>query len=86
MIDKHTICQSIRDIYPDIGECGIELSVDFDEENDAWVVELEKNGRKLIKYIDKSDTDACLINENCIGLGVEIAQLQDQGNCAHQAA
>jgi hypothetical protein len=24
MIDKDELCQKIRDIYPDIGECGIQ--------------------------------------------------------------
>ena len=29
MIDKAEICQKIRDIYPDIGKCGIDIDVDF---------------------------------------------------------
>jgi len=76
MIDKNTICATIREIYPDIGECGIDLAVDFDKKNSAWAVELKKDGRVLKTFIETTDADACITKENCIGLGVEIAQLQ----------
>jgi len=76
MIDKNTICSSIRELYPDIGECGIDLVVDFDEKNNAWAVELKKDGRVLKTYLETSDTNACLTRENCVGLGVQIAQLR----------
>jgi hypothetical protein len=76
MIDKNTICATIREIYPEIGECGIDLAVDFDEENKAWAVELRRGGRVLKTYLENADADTCITKENCIGLGVEIAQLQ----------
>ncbi len=31
MIDKHELCEKIRDFYPDIGECGIDGNVEFDK-------------------------------------------------------
>ena len=33
MIDKDGLCHKIRDIYPDIGECGIDVDVAFDGTN-----------------------------------------------------
>ncbi len=42
MIDKHELCEKIRDLYPDIGECGIDVKVEFDKEQKTWVVELKK--------------------------------------------
>jgi hypothetical protein len=76
MIDKNSICTAIRELYPDIGECGIDLTVDFDKQNDTWAVELKKDGRVLKTYLEVSDADTCLSKENCVGLGVEIAQLK----------
>jgi len=37
---------------------------------------LKKDGRVLKTFIETTDADACITKENCIGLGVEIAQLQ----------
>jgi hypothetical protein len=42
MIDKDELCHKIRNIYPDIGECGIDVDVAFDETNQRWVVDLKK--------------------------------------------
>ena len=42
MIDKKELCHKIRDIYPDIGECGIDVDVAFDETNQRWGDDLKK--------------------------------------------
>ena len=31
MIDKKALCEKIRSIHPDIGKCGIDVAVDWDE-------------------------------------------------------
>ena len=42
MIDKKQICEKIREIYPDIGACGIDVDVDYDATQKRWVVDLKK--------------------------------------------
>ena len=42
MLDKKELCNRIRQLYPDIGECGIGLKVDYDNRQDSWVVALKK--------------------------------------------
>ena len=42
MIDKNELCKKIRSIYPDIGECGIAVKVEYDQLNKRWVVDLKK--------------------------------------------
>lgn len=42
MHDKKELCEKIKSIYPDIGECGIDVDVEYDgvwKENSAfpWV-------------------------------------------------
>jgi hypothetical protein len=36
MHDKKELCEKIRSIYPDIGECGIDVDVEYDEANNAF--------------------------------------------------
>jgi hypothetical protein len=31
MFDKKLICEKIKSLYPDIGVCGIDVNVDYDE-------------------------------------------------------
>jgi hypothetical protein len=43
MYDKNELCEKIRALYPDIGECGIDVNVEYDEDQKAWVVDLKKD-------------------------------------------
>jgi hypothetical protein len=76
MIDKKLLCQKIREIYPDIGECGIDVNVEFDEENQRWAVDLKKDAHQLKTYLEEGDAELCLMDKQCVGLGIEISQLR----------
>jgi hypothetical protein len=77
MIDKDELCKKIRDIYPDIGECGIEIAVAFDETNQRWVVDLKKGSRRMKTFLEEGDAEFCLQGRQCASLGIEIGQLRD---------
>ena len=77
MVNSDEICQKIRSVFPDIGECGIDLHVNFEEEKNAWAVHLSKESHNLTTYLEVDDTDSCLEKEKCIGLGFQISPLKD---------
>ncbi|MGB7918629.1 MAG: hypothetical protein WCF40_01095 [Desulfobacterales bacterium] len=76
MYDKAELCEKIRSIYPDIGECGIDITVEFDQDQKSWVVYLKKDKHELKTFLEDSDAERCLLGEKCVGLGIEIAQLR----------
>ena len=78
MYSNEEICNKIKSIYPDIGECGIDVEVDFDKNQDSLVVYLRKDNKEIKHYLPNEDADACLMNQKCVALGVEIAQLRDE--------
>ncbi len=80
MYDKKELCDKIRDIYPDIGECGINVDVEYDDEKKAWVVDLKKDQHELKTYLESEDAETCMNGKQCIGLGLQIAQLKDNIN------
>ena len=75
--DKDILCNKIKDVFPDIGECGIEVFVDYDSEQKAWVVDLEKDNRKLKTFLEEEDAEVCMMGKQCVGLGLQIAQLKE---------
>jgi hypothetical protein len=77
MLDKYKLCEKIKEIYPDIGECGMDLTIDYDNEKKTWIVDLKKGGHKLKTHLEPEDADACMLGKKCIGLGIQIAQLRD---------
>jgi hypothetical protein len=76
VIDKNELCEKIRSIYPDIGECGIAVNVEYDETNKRWVVDLKQGERELKTFLEDGDAEKCLNGIQCVSLGVEIAQLR----------
>jgi hypothetical protein len=77
MHDKNELCERIRQIYPDIGECGINVDVEFDEKKQAWVVDLKKDQHELKTYLEPDDAALCMEGKQCISLGVQIGQLKE---------
>ena len=76
MINKKELCEKIRSIYPDVGECGIDVDVEYDEKQKRWTVNLKKLGHKLKTYLEDGDAEKCLEGIQCVSLGIEIAQLR----------
>jgi len=76
MVDKKALCDKIRELYPDIGECGIDIDVEFDKAQSTWVVHLKKDSRKLKTFLEEGDAEKCMLGHTCVGLGIEVAQLR----------
>ena len=75
MHDKNELCEKIVDLYPDIGTCGIDINVHFNDIQKAWVVDLKKEDRELKHFLEPSDADTCMEGKQCVSLGLEIAQM-----------
>ncbi|HMA86740.1 MAG TPA: hypothetical protein VKN73_13640 [Desulfosalsimonadaceae bacterium] len=76
-MDKNELCQKIEEIYPDIGECGINVDVNYDDDQERWVVDLKKDQHHLKTFLEEGDADLCMQGKQCVSLGIEIAQLKD---------
>ena len=76
MLDKNELCEKIRSLYPDIGECGIDVRVNYDDEQKVWVVNLKKEKQELNTYLEDGDAEKCIEGIQCVSLGIEIAQLR----------
>jgi hypothetical protein len=77
MVDKVTLCEKIRKIYPDVGKCGIDVDAEYDQDQQRWVVHLNKGQHKLKTFLEDGDAELCLMGKQCVSLGIEIAQLKD---------
>ncbi|NDY41626.1 hypothetical protein G3N55_02005 [Dissulfurirhabdus thermomarina] len=75
MLDKKALCEKISQIYPDIGACQIDVDVEYDESKKAWVVHLEKDGKRLDTYLEPEEADACMLGKECVSLGLQVGQL-----------
>jgi hypothetical protein len=51
MVDKATLCEKIREIYPDAGEYGIDVCTEYDQDQQRWMIHLHKNRHKLKTFL-----------------------------------
>jgi len=75
MHDKKELCNKIVELYPEIGQCGIDVLVDWDDNKNVWIVDLTKDNHELKHHLEEPDADTCMDNKQCVSLGLEIAQL-----------
>jgi hypothetical protein len=72
MYDKKELCEKIKALYPDVGECGIDVDVDYDEAKKAWIVDLKKDKT----HLEPEEADQCMEGKQCVSLGLQVAQLR----------
>jgi hypothetical protein len=76
MYDKKQLCEKIRSIYPDIGACGIDVNVDYDQAKKAWVVDLKKDKHRLKTHLEPEEANQCMEGKQCVSLGLQVGQLK----------
>lgn len=76
MLTNTRICDQLTRLYPDFGACGDTLNVNWDEENNAWAVDFEYNGGKIRHYLEDHDASACILQDRCVGMGIEFGQFR----------
>lgn len=76
MYNKKQLCEKIRGIYPDIGACGIDVDVEYDESKKAWIVDLKKDNHELKTHLEPKEADQCMEGKQCVSLGLQVAQLK----------
>ncbi|MDR3555173.1 MAG: hypothetical protein P4L55_10500 [Syntrophobacteraceae bacterium] len=73
-VDSKTLESKIREMYPEIVQHDLSISLNFDEGTDSWIVKIFKGQHNLATHLEKKDAEACLEGIQCIYLGVQIGQ------------
>jgi len=66
--------EKIFEMYPEIREHGISVSLTFDQTKNAYIVKFKKDNHELTTHLEKKDADDCMDNVKCVYLGVQIGQ------------
>ncbi len=76
MYNKDQVCQKIRNIFPDVGDCGDDIKVEYSTADHMWVVDLKTGKKHLKTFVSEEDVNRCLDGKQCVGLAIEVAQLK----------
>jgi hypothetical protein len=64
----------IMEMYPSIEEHGIDMSMDYDNAECAWIIKLELDGNELTTHMFERDARECMKGNLCIHLGVQVGE------------
>lgn len=64
----------LLEMYPEIREQGISVSLNFDGDENAYVIQFKKDSHQLTTNLDKQDADECMDGVKCVHLGVQVSQ------------
>ena len=76
--DTGELCRKITQLFPDLGECGIDLNVQFNEEENTYFVEMSKGDKKFKTFLEMDDAAICMSGKQCVSLGIHISQFMDK--------
>ncbi len=71
---KVALEDKILQMYPEITDHGISVSLDFSEEKNAYIIKFRKDSHELTTHLEKKDADECMDGTKCVYLGVQIGQ------------
>ncbi|MEW6052424.1 MAG: hypothetical protein AB1552_01360 [Nitrospirota bacterium] len=71
---KDALQDKILEMYPEIFQHGITVSLEFDEGKNAYIVRMKKGEHQLTTHLEKKDADECMNNIKCVYLGVQVGQ------------
>lgn len=66
--------EKIAEMYPEIQEHHLDLSVTFDSPKNAYLVTFKRGAEALDTHLEKKDADDCMDGVKCVYLGVQVAQ------------
>ncbi|NCO66699.1 MAG: hypothetical protein COW32_02360 [Candidatus Aquicultor secundus] len=71
---KDELAMKLREMYKEINQHDLDMSLEFDADENAWVIHLKKGEHELRTFINKQDADECMNGIKCVYLGVQIGQ------------
>lgn len=54
---KEELCRKINDLYPNIGQSGFDITVEYDTEQKVWLVDSEKGNHELKQHLEIQDAE-----------------------------
>ena len=71
---KVALEDKILGMYPEILKHGINVSLDFSDEESSWIIKFKKDTHELTTHLKKQDADECMDGVKCVYLGVQVGE------------
>jgi len=76
-VDKQALAAKILELHPDIDAYGLDLTVAFDRDKNAWYVRLDSGDNAMATFVETRDAEECLKGTSCLYLGFQLGRFVD---------
>jgi hypothetical protein len=70
------LCEKIKALHPEIGECGIDIKITWNEGKKIWDMIFKKKGHVLTSHMSPEEARVCMEGRKSMALDTRIANLQ----------
>jgi hypothetical protein len=73
-MDKQELLQKLKELFPEFDRFGLEVDVDFDKEQNAWMAKIRKGSHELSTHLEEQDVEECVLGKKCYKFGIQLGQ------------
>ncbi len=66
--------QKILALFPEIEQYGLNMDLEFDPQQDAWLLTVSKGQDTLSTHLEEQDVEACLTGKECYHVAVQLGR------------
>ena len=76
MLNNKSICRKVQEIFPEKGQCGKDMKVEYSKKHNTYLLNYKENGEKKKTFLDIDETSMCIEKERCIDFGFQVNQIR----------
>lgn len=73
-VNADELKQKILALFPEIEQYGLDMTLEFDPEQDAWLLTVSKGQDTLSTHLEEQDVEACLTGKECYHVAVQLGR------------
>lgn len=61
-------------LFPEIEQYGLDTDLQFDSEQDAWLLTVKKGKDVLSTHLEEQDVESCMAGKECLHVAVQLGR------------
>ena len=73
-MEKQDLLQKLKNLFPEFDKFGLNVSVEYSQDQNSWIATIEKDGHELKTHLDEKDVQECVEGVKCYNFGIQLGQ------------
>jgi hypothetical protein len=73
-VNDQDLRQKVLALFPEIEKYELNMDLRFDQEQDSWLLTVQKGQQTLSTHLEEPDVDACMNGKECYHVAVQLGR------------